>query len=117
MRISDSSSDVCSSDLVGRLLADGQDAAAEAMLTRLAVLFEGRLYVELMRHGLPVEDHIESDLIDLAYKHDLPLVATNDVFFAEENMFEAHEVLLCIAQNAPLSRRDRWRVTPDHRFK
>src|SRR3546814_6234903 len=70
-----------------------------------------------MRHGLPVEDHIESDLIDLAYKHDLPLVATNDVFFAEENMFEAHEVLLCIAQNATLSRRDRWRVTPDHRFK
>src|SRR3546814_4884184 len=70
-----------------------------------------------MRHGLPVEDRIESDLIDLAYKHDLPLVATNDVFFAEENMFEAHEVLLCIAQNATLSRRDRWRVTPDHRFK
>src|SRR3546814_9437940 len=32
-------------------------------------------------------------------------------------MFEAHEVLLCIAQNATLSRRDRWRVTPDHRFK
>src|SRR3546814_16744119 len=34
---------------VGRLLADGQDAAAEAMLTRLAVLFEGRLYVEIGR--------------------------------------------------------------------
>src|SRR3546814_19271880 len=69
-----------------------------------------------MRHGLPVEDHTESDLIDLAYKHDLPLLATNDVFFAEENMFEAHAVLLCIPQNATSSRRDRWRVTTDHRF-
>src|SRR3546814_9071630 len=60
-------------------------------------------------------DVCSSDL--LAFKPDRPLVATNGVFFAEENMFEAHEVLLCIAQNATLSRRDRWRVTPDHRFK
>ncbi len=67
---------------VGRLLAEGQDAAAEAMLLRLAALFPGRLYVELMRHDLVIEDRIEGPLVALAYQHDLPLVATNEAFFA-----------------------------------
>src|SRR5579872_6035543 len=40
---------------VGRLLRDGQSEAAEAMLLRLAEIFPGRLYVELMRHGVAVE--------------------------------------------------------------
>jgi DNA polymerase-3 subunit alpha len=85
---------------VGRPLLEGQAAAAEAMLMRLAALFPGRLYVELMRHGLPVEDRIEGVLIDLAYRHDLPLVATNGVFFAEPGLYAAHDVLVCIAEGA-----------------
>src|SRR5271169_2354372 len=40
---------------VGRLLAEGQDAAAGEALAELQALFPGRLYVELQRHGLPVE--------------------------------------------------------------
>ncbi|HET6220696.1 MAG TPA: PHP domain-containing protein, partial [Dongiaceae bacterium] len=78
---------------VGRLLADGQDEAAEATLRQLAALFPGRLYVELMRHGLEIEQRIEARLIDLAYAHDLPLVATNEAYFAERDMFEAHDAL------------------------
>ena len=38
---------------VGRLLLEGQKPAAAAMLEKLAALFPGRLYVELMRHGMP----------------------------------------------------------------
>ena len=67
---------------VGRLLAESQDDAAEELLLRLKKSFEGRLYVELQRHNLEVEFKIETALIDLAYKHDLPLVATNECFFA-----------------------------------
>ena len=63
---------------VGRLLAEGQDEAAEAALTELAGLFPNRLYVELMRHGTPEEARTEASLVELAYRHDLPLVATND---------------------------------------
>src|SRR5208282_24598 len=44
---------------VARLLADGQNPAAEALLLALARIFRGRLYVELQRHGLPIEDRIE----------------------------------------------------------
>ncbi|MEE8270189.1 MAG: DNA polymerase III subunit alpha [Alphaproteobacteria bacterium] len=102
---------------VGRLLADGQAAAAAVALTALKRLFPDRLYVELMRHGLAVEDLIEADLIELANRHRLPLVATNDCFFADESMYAAHDALLCIADGAYVGEQDRRRVTPDHRFK
>ncbi|MEX2615987.1 MAG: DNA polymerase III subunit alpha [Alphaproteobacteria bacterium] len=102
---------------VGRLLLNGQHGDAGAMLRRLADMFDGRLYVELMRHGMPEEEQIETALIDMAYAHDLPLVATNEVFFADRDMYEAHDALLCIAAGATVSRMDRRRVTPEHYFK
>ncbi|MGP1395832.1 MAG: DNA polymerase III subunit alpha [Inquilinaceae bacterium] len=102
---------------VGRALADGQGPAAEEALAALMRLFPGRLYVELMRHGLAVEETIEPALIDLAYRHDLPLVATNDVFFSTASMAEAHDALLCIASGSYVGQQDRRRVTPEHRFK
>ena len=57
---------------VGRLLAAGQTPAAAHLLDRLQSLFEGRLYVELQRHGEDVERRIEGPLVDLAYERNLP---------------------------------------------
>jgi DNA polymerase-3 subunit alpha len=102
---------------VGRLLGEGQGPAAEARLSRLAEIFEGRLYVELMRHGQDAESRIEADLIDLAYRHDLPLVATNEAFFTAAEMYEAHDALICIADGTTVARDDRRRLTPEHWFK
>ena len=102
---------------VGRLLAEGQADAARALLERLAGLFPGRLYVEIQRHGLEAERQIEAALLDLAYVLNLPLVATNDVYFADAGMYEAHDVLLCIAQGVYQTTRERRRLTPEHRFK
>ncbi|MPY70571.1 MAG: PHP domain-containing protein, partial [Alphaproteobacteria bacterium] len=102
---------------VGAMLADGQMEAAEAMLGRLEEAFPGRLYVELMRHGLSVEERIEGDLIDLAYARDLPLVATNDCYFVDEKMYEAHDALLCIAEGAHIADEKRRRLTPQHGFR
>ncbi len=102
---------------VGRLLAEGQRPAAEAMLRDLAALFPERLYVELMRHGMDEERRIEPALIELADSLDLPLVATNECFFANDGMYEAHDALLCIAGGTYVTEENRRRVTPDHRFK
>jgi DNA polymerase-3 subunit alpha len=102
---------------VGRLLLDGQRQAAEAMLQRLAGLFPGRLYIELLRHGMPAEERIENETIDLAYKYDLPLVATNDAFFPDPSYEEAHDVLLCIEQGVVQSEPNRRRLTGQHYFK
>ena len=102
---------------VGRLLGEGQDDAARAMLQRLQALFPGRLYVELLRHGAPAEARIEERLIDLAYAQGLPLVATNEAFFADRGMFQAHDALLCIAEGSYVGEAERRRLTPEHHFK
>ncbi|WP_142847023.1 DNA polymerase III subunit alpha [Telmatospirillum sp. J64-1] len=102
---------------VGRMLSEGQKDKAAAMLQRLAAAFPRRLYVELMRHGLEVEDRIEGDLVDMAYEYDLPLVATNEPFFPDRDMFEAHDALICIAEGAYISQEERRRLTPEHYFK
>ena len=102
---------------LGRLLGQDQTEAAEAYLGRLKAMFPDRLYIELMRHGLAEEDRIEASLIDLAYAHDLPLVATNECFFADIDMFEAHDALLCIAEGVALVEPERRHLTREHRFK
>ncbi|MDH5748756.1 MAG: DNA polymerase III subunit alpha [Rhodospirillales bacterium] len=102
---------------VGRLLADGQGDAAEALLMRLASIFPGRLYVELMRHGMAKEKAVEASFLDLAYKHDLPLVATNEVFYPSRDMFEAHDALICVAESTYVSETDRKQLSPEHYLK
>ncbi|MCC7428295.1 MAG: DNA polymerase III subunit alpha [Alphaproteobacteria bacterium] len=102
---------------IARLIAEGQDKAAEALLLRLARAYDGRLYIELHRHGLAVEDRVEPALIDLAYRHGLPLVAANDCYFATPEMHEAHDALLCIAEGVTVSERNRRHVTAQHWFK
>lgn len=102
---------------VNRLLTDGQRDKAEIALVRLAQAFPGRTYVELQRHGLAAEDRIEPALVELAYKHDLPLVATNESYFSDRDMYEAHDALICIADGAYVSQDERRRLTPEHYFK
>jgi DNA polymerase-3 subunit alpha len=102
---------------LNRLVETGQMEAAEAILDKLAAIFPNRLYVELQRHGMHEERAAEGGLIDLAYAKCLPLVATNDAHFGKEDMFEAHDALLCIADAAYVSQDERRRVTREHRFK
>ena len=60
---------------------------------------------------------IEAGLIDLAYAKGLPLVATNEPYFATTDDYEAHDALLCIAGGRLIAETDREQLTPDHRFK
>ena len=102
---------------VGRQLADGQAEAAETILIELIAAFPGRLYIELMRHDEAAEARSEPGLVDLAYRHDLPLVATNDAYFPDHGFYQAHDALLCIAQGTVVADNERRRLTPLHHFR
>ncbi|HYP62646.1 MAG TPA: DNA polymerase III subunit alpha, partial [Acidocella sp.] len=102
---------------IGRLLAEGQLAEAEEYLHVLAEAFPGRIAVELQRHGDKLEQAIEPGFLTLAEQLDLPIVATNECFFAGSKMAEPHDALLCIAEGRVLAEPDRRRVTPEHWFK
>ncbi len=102
---------------IGRLLAEGQVAEAEAMLATLHEMFSSRIAMELQRHGEKLEEAVEPGMITLADKFGIPLVATNECFFATQSMYEAHDALLCIAEGRVLAEPERRRVTPEHWFK
>ena len=102
---------------LGRYLLEGQRPKAEDILARLHAMFPQRLYIELMRHGIKAEERIEPLLIEMAYDHNVPLVATNECFFADEGMFTAHDALICLAEKSFVSVHNRRRLTPHHRFK
>ena len=102
---------------IARLLAEGRRPEAERLLAQFAEAFPGRLAVELHRMSQPIERAIEPGLIALADSLSLPLVATNEPFFAKPEMAEAHDALLCIAESRLLSEQDRRRVSPQAWFK
>src|SRR5947209_4251272 len=95
----------------------GRHQVASARLDALMPLFDGRLYVELQRHGLDSERSVGPQILDLAYRAGLPLVATNEPFFAARSDHEAHDALLCIAEGTLISDRNRRQLSPEHRFK
>ncbi|PCI38568.1 MAG: DNA polymerase III subunit alpha [Rhodospirillaceae bacterium] len=102
---------------VGRALVDGQDELAQDLLERLHKSFGDRLYIELQRHGLRDEAKIEPALLNMAYDMGIGLVATNECFFPDQKMYDAHDALICIAAGAYVGQGDRRRLTPDHYFK
>ena len=102
---------------IDRALTMGLPELAEARLKRLAPLFDGRLYLEIQRHGLDSERAAEPALIDLAYAHGLPLVAANEPYFAGAADYEAQDALLCVAEGALVATPERRRLSPEHRFK
>ena len=102
---------------VDPLFAAGKTGEGGAALAEMHRVFGDRLYVELQRHGLPEQAAAEPGLVAWAYDNEVPLVATNDVFFSQTDMYEAHDALLCIADGAFIGQDERRRVTAEHWFK
>jgi DNA polymerase-3 subunit alpha len=102
---------------LGRFLKLEQKEKAQECLQSLKEIYQDRLYIEIQRHGLLEQKRIEEDLLDLAYAHDVPIVATNDCFFKDPDMHEAHDALLCIADGTYVFEKNRRRETASHYFK
>ncbi len=100
-----------------QVIARGQTALVQTRCDALQRLFGDRLYIELQRHGVAAERAAEPTLIDLAYARGMPLVATNEPFFATRDDYEAHDALLCIAEGKLIADSERRQLTPEHNFK
>lgn len=103
--------------VLGQLILHKENARAERLLKQLMGWFPERLYIELMRHQLPEQKETEPIFLTWALKYALPLVATNDVYFGDANMAEAHDALLCIAGGRYISETDRPKSSPQTYFK
>ncbi len=102
---------------LGKLILDSQIPAADGFLKTLKSIFANRLYMEIMRHGTEEEHQTETAFLNMAYSHEVPLVATNEAFYPDRNMYEAHDALICIEEKSYVSQAVRRRLTPEHYFK
>jgi DNA polymerase III subunit alpha len=101
---------------IGAAIKADRGEVAEARLLFLREVYGDRLYVELER--LQGYDRVlEAAAVNLAYRHDLPLVATNEAFFRTRDDFDAHDALVAIAEGSVVASDDRRRLTPDNYLK
>jgi DNA polymerase-3 subunit alpha len=98
-------------------LAVEKPEIARARLEKLKAVYDNRLYVELQRHSLASERRAEARLLSLAERLSLPLVATNEPFFATRDDYEAQDALLAIAEGRRIAETDRRQLTPEHYLK
>lgn len=102
---------------IGRLYLDGRENEAEELLLELQNIFGNRLYVEVSRIGFEAEQKTEEFFVFQAYKHNIPLVATNEAFFFSEDMYEAHDALVCIAAGEYVANENRKKFSPNNRLR
>jgi len=106
-----------SSCLKGELatwLSRGFPEKAEDSARAYASIFPaGDFYVELQDHGLPEQKAVNPQLVAIARKLGLPLVATNDIHFARKEDAESQDVLVCIQTNRKISDPDRLKFSTD----
>ena len=121
---------VCSACLGGeipRLIATGQLEEADRQVKWFKDTFGDDYYIELQRHktdmpGANRDTYVEQErvnpvLIELARKHDIKIIATNDSHFINAEDAESHDRLICISTNNYLSDPDRMRYTKQEWFK
>ncbi|PZO75173.1 MAG: DNA polymerase III subunit alpha, partial [Mesorhizobium amorphae] len=101
---------------IGVAIASGNMEAAEKRLAELKSYFGDRLYVEIERIGA-WDRRIEAASVDLAYKLEIPIVATNEAFFLKREDYEAHDALLAIADGTVVASDERRRVSPDNHLR
>lgn len=109
---------------LNNLLRHHHKDQAVAYLDALHEIFQDRLYVELQRHHIPGMNDFEDDLINIALDKRIPLVATNNVCFANQEDMESHDVLLCIGEgtttddeNRPHSHNEYYMKSPEEMVK
>ncbi len=103
----------CMSGLVAAPLLKNDRATAKKNAQMFGQIFGDRFYIEIMRHGMPEEDVINSGLISIARELQVPLVATNDSHYLARGDAPAHDVLLCIGTGKTVADTSRMKFFSD----
>lgn len=100
----------CPSGEVQTRLRLGQfEEACEAAAAYQDILGKENYYCELMDHGVDIEHQVRADLLRLAKRLKLPLLATNDSHYVTEDQADDHDNLLCIGVGRNKDDPDRFR--------
>lgn len=99
----------CPSGEVQTRLRLGQYQEARRAAGELQDIFgKDYFYVELMDHGLSIENRVRKDLVRLARELNAPIIATNDSHYVNKEDREIQDAMLCINSGDRLSNPDRF---------
>ncbi|WP_099367429.1 DNA polymerase III subunit alpha [Sphingobacterium sp. 1.A.4] len=89
-------------EVPSKVLNIGESQAEEALIW-WKELFGEDLYIEIMRHGQEDENRVNATLIELAKRHQVKMVATNNTYYVNKTDAHAHDILLCVKDGEKLS--------------
>lgn len=79
------------------------DKQAEEALQWWHNLFGDDFYIELNRHGLPEEDHVNKVLLNFAKKYNIKYIAANECYYIDKSEAKAQDILVCIGENEKIT--------------
>lgn len=98
-----------SGDVQTRLRLGQFDKALEAAAMWQDIYGKDNFFLELMDHGLDIENRVRSELLEIGRKLNLPPLVTNDCHYVLESQAHAHEVMLCVQTGKTMSDPDRFK--------
>ena len=103
--------------LIGQLFNKGKFTDINEIFSKLKDSFGDRFYIEIQRHGDQNEKEFEKFNLVSSKKLDIPLIATNEVFYINQDMHEAHDALICIKNKTYVNEKNRVRFSNQHYLK
>ena len=103
--------------MFGKLFNKGLFNEFEEILIKLKEKFENHIYIEIQRHNDLNEKEFENYNLKLSEKLDLPIIASNEVYYLDKDMFDAHDALMCIGEKTYLNDTNRNKLSDQHYFK
>ncbi len=101
----------------GKLFYKNKLKDLEQLLNVFKKSFKDRLYIEIQRHGELQEKNFENYLLNISKSFDLPLIATQEIFYIHQDMYEAHDALICIGEKNFIDDKNRLKYNNQHYFK
>ncbi len=103
--------------LVGKLFNKGLFEELDQLIITLNDKFVNNIYIEIQRHGDENENQFEIFNLNQSKKFKIPIIATNEVYYLDKKMHEAHDALMCIGQKTYINDQKRLKLTNNHYFK
>ena len=101
----------------GKLFYANKIKNIEKIIDKLKSSFQERMYIEIQRHSETQEVNFENYLLKTSSKHDLPLIAGQEVYYLNSGMAEAHDALICIGEKQFVDDQSRFRYSNQHYIK
>ena len=103
--------------LFGKLFDKGKFSEITTLYKILNKKFDDRFYLEIQRHNDQNELSFEKFNLTQSNNLQIPIIATNEVFYLTKDMHEAHDALICIGNKTYVNEKNRVRYTSEHYLK